>query len=58
MLAGSAMAELLARSAMAKRIAALWQRAIGKTLLAGGAAVAEIVPPGVPWKRVGSGHGN
>ena len=22
------------------------------------AAVAEIVPPGVPWKRVGSGHGN
>ena len=26
---------LLARSAMAKRIAALWQRAIGKTLLAG-----------------------
>ena len=33
---GGAMAEhLLARSAMAKRMAALWQRAIGKMLLAG-----------------------
>ena len=30
-----AVAELLARSVMAKRMAALWQRAIGKLLLAG-----------------------
>ena len=35
MLAGQgAVAELLAESAMEKRIAALWQRAIGKMLLA------------------------
>ena len=30
-----AVAELLAESAMEKRMAALWQRAIGKILLAG-----------------------
>ena len=36
-----AVAELLARSAMAKRMAALWQRAIGKMLLARSATVTE-----------------
>ena len=35
-----AVAELLAESAMDKRMAALWQRAIGKMLLAG-----------APWRR-------
>ena len=38
---------LLAWSAMAKRMAALWQRAFGK-----------ILPAGAPWKTVRSGHGN
>ena len=38
-------AELLAESAMEKRMAALWQRAIGK-MLAGRGAVAEILLPG------------
>ena len=36
-------AELLAESAMEKRMAALWQRAIGKMLAGRGAAVAEIL---------------
>ena len=36
-------AERMAGIAMAKRMAALWQRAIGKMLLAGGVAVAEIL---------------
>ncbi|MDD5963211.1 MAG: hypothetical protein PUC92_04495 [bacterium] len=49
---------LLAGSAMAKRMAALWQRAIGKTLPVRGTAVAEILLAGAPWKTVGSGHGN
>ena len=70
----SAAAELLAGSAMAKRMAALWQRAIGKILLAGApwrrccwqGTVAGLLAgapwqscwPGAPWKRVGSGYGN
>ena len=37
----SAAVELLAGSAMAKRMAALWQRAIGKMLLARSATVTE-----------------
>ena len=40
-----AVAELLAESAMEKRMAALWQRAIGKMLLAGRRA-------GAPWQSV------
>ena len=40
-----AVAELLAESAMEKRIAALWQRAIGKILLAG-----------APWQSCRPGH--
>ena len=36
-----AVAELLAESAMEKRMAALWQRAIGKMLLARSATVTE-----------------
>ena len=38
LLAGSAMAKLLAGSAMTERMAALWRSAIGKKLLARGAA--------------------
>ena len=44
LLAGSAMAELLAGSAIAKRMAALWQRAIGKML-----------PAGAPWRSCWQG---
>ena len=46
-----AVAELLARSAMAKRMAALWQRAIGKLLLAGApwrSAIGKILLAGAP----------
>ena len=38
-------AEMLARSAMAKSMAALWQRVIGK-MLAGRGAVAKMLLPG------------
>ena len=38
-----AVAERMAGSAMAKRMAALWQRAIGKILLAG-----------APWQSIGA----
>ena len=46
-----AVAELLAGSAMAKRMAALWQRAIGKLLLAGALrrrAIGKMLLAGVP----------
>ena len=46
-----AVAELLARSAMAKRLASLWQRAIGKMLLAEALrrrAIGKMLLAGVP----------
>ena len=55
-----AVAELLAVSAMAKRMAAPWRRAIGKLLLAGApwqsvcreaALWRSICWPGVPWRK-------
>ena len=45
------MAGLLAGSAMAKRMAALWQRAIGKMLLTEGAAVAKKLLAGAPGAK-------
>ena len=51
MLAGrGAVAELLAGSGMAKRMAALWQRAIGKMLLTG-ALRRNGWLAGAPWQR-------
>ncbi len=46
-------AELLAESAMEKRMAALWQRAIGK-MLAGRGTMGELLA-GAPWGAAGRG---
>ena len=46
-----AVAELLARSAMAKRMAALWQRAIGKLLLARALQRSSIGKKPLPERR-------
>ena len=52
-----AVAEQMAGSAMAKRMAALWQRAIGKILLARAPrqrAIGKILLAGAPWETMGA----
>ena len=52
-----AVAELLAGSAMAKRMAALWQRAIGKMLLAGAPWWLSYCWPGDATEQDAAGRG-
>ena len=53
---GRAVAELMAGSDMAKRMAALWQRAIGKMLLAGAPQWQSCWQAGAPWESCWPGH--